>query len=56
MGRLFQCNRQSGLISAAEYTTDTREELLYNKEKLLANGDRMEQEIAANLNSDAPFR
>lgn len=25
-----------------EYTTETREELLYNKEKLLANGDRME--------------
>jgi hypothetical protein len=23
-----------------EYTTETREELLYNKEKLLANGDR----------------
>jgi hypothetical protein len=32
-----------------EYTTETREELLYNKEKLLANGDRMEAEIAANL-------
>ncbi|SGZ08850.1 BQ5605_C030g10820 [Microbotryum silenes-dioicae] len=35
-----------------EYTTETREELLYNKEKLLANGDRMEAEIAANLHSD----
>lgn len=23
-----------------EYTTETREELLYNKEKLLENGDR----------------
>jgi hypothetical protein len=32
-----------------EYSTDTREELLYNKEKLLANGDRAEAEIAANL-------
>lgn len=32
-----------------EYTTETREELLYNKEKLLANGDRAEAEIAANL-------
>ncbi|TKA57075.1 hypothetical protein B0A53_01031 [Rhodotorula sp. CCFEE 5036] len=32
-----------------EYTTETREELLYNKEKLLANGDRMEAELAAAL-------
>jgi hypothetical protein len=32
-----------------EFTTETREELLYNKEKLLANGDRAEAEIAANL-------
>lgn len=28
-----------------EYSTETREELLYNKEKLLANGDRMEAEM-----------
>ena len=33
----------------AEFSTETREELLYNKEKLLANGDRAEAEIAANL-------
>ena len=33
----------------AEFSTETREELLYNKEKLLANGDRMEPELAANL-------
>ncbi len=32
-----------------EYTPETRAELLYHKEKLLANGDRMEAEIAANL-------
>jgi hypothetical protein len=32
-----------------EFTTETREELLYNKEKLLMNGDRAEAEIAANL-------
>ena len=32
-----------------EFSTETREELLYNKEKLLANGDRMEPELAANL-------
>ena len=39
-----------------EYATETREELLYNKEKLLANGDRWESEIAANLAADAPYR
>ena len=39
-----------------EYTTETREELLYNKEKLLANGDRMEAEIAANLHADHLYR
>jgi len=39
-----------------EYSTDTREELLYNKEKLLANGDRAEAEIAANLHSDHVYR
>ena len=37
------------LAQNAEYSTETREELLYNKEKLLANGDRAEAEIAANL-------
>jgi len=30
--------------------------LLYNKAKLLANGDRWESEIAANLQADAPYR
>lgn len=30
-----------------EYTTELREELLYNKEKLLANGDIMEAEMCA---------
>jgi NADH-quinone oxidoreductase subunit I len=39
-----------------EFSTETREELLYNKEKLLANGDRWEAEIAANLQADAPYR
>ena len=39
-----------------EYATETREELIYNKEKLLANGDRWEREIAANLAADAPYR
>jgi len=40
----------------AEFSTETREELLYNKEKLLANGDRAEAEIAANLHSDHVYR
>ena len=39
-----------------EYSTETREELYYNKEKLLANGDRWEREIARNLELDAPYR
>ncbi|KAM6496078.1 NADH-ubiquinone oxidoreductase 23 kDa subunit [Amanita muscaria] len=39
-----------------EFATETREELLYNKEKLLANGDRAEAEIAANLYSDHVYR
>jgi len=39
-----------------EFATETREELLYNKDKLLANGDRWEKEIAANLAADAPYR
>ncbi len=39
-----------------EYATETREELLFSKEKLLANGDRWEREIARNLALDAPYR
>ena len=39
-----------------EYSTETREELLYDKEKLLANGDRWETEIAERLRLDAPYR
>ncbi|KAK9479302.1 hypothetical protein V1514DRAFT_328997 [Lipomyces japonicus] len=39
-----------------EYSTETREELLYNKEKLLANGDKWEQEIQFGLDADAPYR
>ena len=38
-----------------EYTTATREELLYDKEKLLANGDRWETEIAERLRQNAPY-
>ncbi|KAF8915359.1 hypothetical protein CPB85DRAFT_1375072 [Mucidula mucida] len=39
-----------------EFATETREELLYNKEKLLMNGDRAEAEIAANLHSEHVYR
>ncbi len=39
-----------------EFATETREELMYDKAKLLANGDRWETEIAARLESDAPYR
>jgi NADH dehydrogenase (ubiquinone) Fe-S protein 8 len=59
----------------AEYATENREELLYNKgtfppamqtmegrkltyatEKLLANGDKWEPELAAVIRADAPYR
>ena len=39
-----------------EFAAETREELFYNKEKLLANGDRWEAEIAKNIALDAPYR
>ena len=39
-----------------EFARETREELMYNKEKLLANGDMWETEIAARLQADAPYR
>ena len=39
-----------------EFSTETREELMYNKSKLLANGDQWESVIAANLQSDAAYR
>ena len=37
-----------------EFATETREELFYDKEKLLANGDRWEGEIAKNWRSRRP--
>ncbi|MCW5700488.1 MAG: NADH-quinone oxidoreductase subunit NuoI [Rhodospirillales bacterium] len=39
-----------------EFATETREELMYDKDKLLANGDRWEPQIAARLEADAPYR
>tara|TARA_B100001123_G_C15120967_1_gene951334 strand:- start:336 stop:746 length:411 start_codon:yes stop_codon:yes gene_type:complete len=38
-----------------EFASESREELMYNKEKLLDNGDRWEREIASNLNSESKF-
>ena len=39
-----------------EFATETREELIYNKDKLLENGDRWEQEIAQNIHLDRNYR
>jgi NADH-quinone oxidoreductase subunit I len=39
-----------------EFATETREELLFDKERLLANGDRWEREIAKNIALEAPYR
>jgi len=39
-----------------EFAAETREELFYDKERLIANGDRWEAEIAKNLLADAPYR
>jgi NADH-quinone oxidoreductase subunit I len=39
-----------------EFSTETREELFYNKQKLLDNGDRWEPQLAANIAADAPYR
>lgn len=39
-----------------EFSTETHEELLYNKEKLLDNGDKWESEIASNIHADHLYR
>jgi NADH-quinone oxidoreductase subunit I len=39
-----------------EFAAETREELFYNKDKLLENGERWEVEIAERLLRDAPYR
>ena len=39
-----------------EFAVETQEELLYDKERLLANGDRWERKIARNLALDASYR
>jgi NADH-quinone oxidoreductase subunit I len=39
-----------------EFATETREELMYNKEKLLSNGDRWEPDLQKNLVAESPYR
>ena len=39
-----------------EFATETREELYYNKKKLLDNGDRWEDVLAKNIRLDKPYR
>ena len=39
-----------------EFATETRAELMYNKDKLLANGDQWETVLAQRLELDAPYR
>ena len=39
-----------------EFSTETREELYYDKARLLANGDRWERELAQSIAQDAPYR
>jgi NADH-quinone oxidoreductase chain I len=39
-----------------EFATETHEELIYDKQKLLANGDRWEQEIAKMLAVEAKYK
>jgi NADH-quinone oxidoreductase subunit I len=39
-----------------EFATETPEELYYDKERLLENGDRWERAIARNIELDSPYR
>ena len=39
-----------------EFATETREELYYNKEKLLDNGDRWESVLAKNLKTEKIYK
>jgi NADH dehydrogenase (ubiquinone) Fe-S protein 8 len=39
-----------------EYTTETHEELIYNKKKLLYNGDQWETEISSHLSFESYYR
>ena len=50
------CFRLACSACSFEYSTGTREELLYDKQKLLANGDRWEVEVEKNLRNEAMYR
>ena len=39
-----------------EFATETREELYYNKERLLSNGDQWEEASAKNIELDSKYR
>src|SRR6201986_3690692 len=39
-----------------EFAAETREELYYDKDRLLANGDRWERKISRNLELDSRYR
>ena len=39
-----------------EFGTETREELYYNKQKLLDNGDKWETALAENIKADSDYR
>jgi len=39
-----------------EFATETHEELLYNKDKLLSNGDKWEYALAKRLEAEAEYR
>ncbi len=39
-----------------EFATETHEELLYNKEKLLENGERWEKALAQKIEADIQYR
>jgi len=43
---------EANIAPNAEFSTESREELLYNKEKLLENGDKWEAEIAKAIEAD----
>ena len=54
--RCLGWNAPKNLGPNVEFATETPEELYYDKERLLANGDRWERAIARNISLDAPYR
>ncbi len=53
---LIAADMSAKSILDSKFATETREELYYNKEKLLENGDRWEQILAENIKADSPYR